>query len=79
MAFTIEANGQSTFNLSGFAGSGTLSGAGQKVLSGQRVVTLIFKNVPPSQQVFGFLEQTAGGQWSWFNTRVSFPPLVIGT
>jgi hypothetical protein len=78
MAFTIDVSGQSTFKLDGFAGFGTLSGAGSKVLSGQRIVTLIFKNVPPSQQVFGFLEQTAGGQWSWFTTRVSFPPLVIG-
>ncbi len=78
MAFTIDVSGQATFNLAGFAGSGTLSGAGSKVVSGQQIVTLILKNVPPSQQVFGSLEQTGGGQWSWFATRVSLPPLVIG-
>jgi hypothetical protein len=78
MAFTIETSGQSTFQLSGYAGPGTLSGAGSKVLNGQQIVTLIFKNVPPSQEVYGYLEQTAGAQWSWFTTRVSFPPIVIG-
>jgi hypothetical protein len=77
MAFTVDVSGQSTFNVSGFAGSGTLSGTGPRTLSGKQIVTLIFKNLPASQQVFGFLEQTAGAQWSWFTTRVSFPPLVI--
>jgi hypothetical protein len=78
MAFTIESSGQSTFNLAGYAGGGTLDGAGSKVVSGQQIVTLIFRNVPPGAQVYGYVEQTSGGQWSWFQTRVSFPPLVIG-
>lgn len=77
MEFTIEVFGQSTFNLSGFAGSGTVLNAGTKVLNGQTRVSLVLQNVPPSQQTFGFLEQTAGGPWNWFSTQVRFPPLVL--
>jgi hypothetical protein len=77
MQFTIETFGQSTFNLDGFAGSGTLSNNGTKVLNGQVKVSLIMKNVPPTQQTFGFLEQTAGGAWNWFSTQVRFPPIVV--
>jgi hypothetical protein len=77
MQFTIETFGQATFNLQGFAGSGTLANNGTKVLNGQVKVSLIMKNVPPAQQTFGFLEQTAGGAWNWFSTQVRFPPIVI--
>ena len=76
MEFTIEVFGQSTFNLSGFAGSGTVLNAGTKALNGQTRVSLVLQNVPPSQQTFGFLEQTAGAPWNWFSTQVRFPPLV---
>ena len=77
MEFTIQVFGQSTFNLSGFAGSGTVLNAGTKVLNGQARVSLVFQNVPASQQTFGFLEQTAGGAWNWFSTQVRFPHIVI--
>ena len=77
MEFTIQAFGQSTFNLSGFAGPGTILNAGAKVLNGQVRVSLVMQNVPPSQQTFGFLEQTAGVAWDWFSTQVRFPPIVI--
>jgi hypothetical protein len=77
MEFTIETFGQSTFNLDGFAGSGTLVNKGTKVLNGQVRVSLIMQNVPPAQQTFGFLEQKAGGAWNWFSTQVRFPPIVI--
>ena len=77
MEFTIQVFGQSTFNLSGFAGSGTVLNAGTKVLNGQTRVSLVFQNVPASQQTFGFLEQTAGGAWNWFSTQVRFPDIVI--
>ena len=77
MEFTIETFGQSTFNLSGFAGPGTLANNGTKVLNGQVRVSLVMQNVPPSQQTFGFLEQTAGGAWNWFSTQVRFPPIVL--
>jgi hypothetical protein len=77
MQFNIETFGPVTFNLQGFAGSGTLSNIGTKTLNGQVRVSLIMNNVPPSQQTFGFLEQTAGGVWNWFSTQVRFPPIVI--
>jgi hypothetical protein len=77
MEFTIQVFGQSTFNLSGFAGSGTVLNAGTKVMNGQTRVSLVFQNVPASQQTFGFLEQRAGGAWNWFSTQVRFPDIVI--
>ena len=77
MQFTIETFGQATFTLEGFAGSGTLANNGTKILNGQVKVSLIMKNVPPTQQTFGFLEQTAGGAWNWFSTQVRFPPIVL--
>lgn len=77
MEFTIEVFGQSTFNLRGFAGSGAVVNAGTKVLNGPTRVSLVLQNVPPSQQTFGFLEQTAGGPWNWFSTQVRFPPVVL--
>ena len=77
MEFRIQAFGQSTFNLSGYAGAGTILNAGTKVLNGQVTVSLVLQNVPPSQQTYGFLEQTAGGLWSWFSTQVHYPPLVF--
>jgi hypothetical protein len=77
MEFTIEVFGQSTFNLNGFAGSGTVVNAGTKVLNGPTRVSLVLQNVPAAQQTFGFLEQTAGGAWNWFSTQVRFPDIVI--
>lgn len=77
MEFTIQVFGQSTFNLSGFAGSGAVLNGGTKVLNGQTRVSLVFQNVPASQQTFGFLEQTAGAAWNWFSTQVRFPDIVI--
>jgi len=31
----------------------------------------------PTQQVFGFLEQTAGVAWNWLSVSVSFPFIVV--
>jgi hypothetical protein len=75
MEFAIQAFGQSTFNLSG--GPVAILNGGTKVLNGQTRVSLVFPNLSPSQQVFGFLEQTAGGAWNWFSTQVRFPDIVI--
>ena len=78
MAFSIETFGRATFELSGYAGSGTTSGTGPKTLTGKNIVTIIFKNMPASQQAWGFLKQTGGAPWVWYNTRISLPPIVIG-
>jgi hypothetical protein len=77
MQFSVQTFGQATFNLSGFAGAGTVLNGGTKVVNGSAVLTLVLQNVPPAQQTFGFLEQTAGAPWSWFSTAVRFPPIVI--
>ena len=77
MEFTVQVFGQSTFNLDGFAGSGQVVNKGTKVLNGQTIVTLILQNVPPTQETFGFLEETSGVVWQWFRTKVRFPPIVI--
>lgn len=77
MTFAIECSNQSTFELQGFAGPGTLTNAGTKVLSGKTTVTLGFNNVPPSQQTFGFLEQESGGPWNFFSVEARFPFPVL--
>jgi len=77
MTFEIEAYGQSSFSLQGYAGSGTIANNGTKVLNGSNWVSLIMKNVPPAQQTYGYLEQTSGGAWDWLSVKVSFPPLII--
>jgi hypothetical protein len=77
LAFAIETSGPATFSLSGFAGGGTLSGAGAKSVNGQQTVSLIFTNVPASAQFYGSLEQTSGGVWSWYRTGINYPPLVL--
>lgn len=76
MEFTIETFDQANFRLAGFAGGGPLESSLQ-LPAGKRRVSLVMKDVPPSEETFGFLEQTAGGRWEWFFTQVSFPPLVI--
>ena len=75
MEFVIQASGQSTFNLVG--GPVATTNGGTKVLNGSQRVSLIFPNLSPTQQVFGFMQQTAGVAWSWFSTSVSFPPIVV--
>jgi hypothetical protein len=75
MEFAIQAFGQSTFTLSG--GPVPTTNGGTKVLNGLQRVSLIFPNLAPTQQVFGFMQQTAGVAWSWFSTTVSPPPIVI--
>lgn len=77
ITFFIQVFGQGTFNLQGFASTGTVVNAGAKTLRNQTSVSLIFQNLQPTQQTFAFLEQTAGPFWNWFSTRISFPPIII--
>jgi len=78
MVFAIQCFGPTTFNVGGFAGSGTLENAGTKTLNGTVTVSLGFNNVPPAQQTHGFLEQTAGAPWSFFSVRARYPfPVLI--
>jgi hypothetical protein len=78
MVFSIEVFGQAaTFNLSGFAGGGTVANSGSRTVSGQTKVSLVLRNVPPSAQVWGAITQTAGGQWNWYSVQARYPALVV--
>ena len=77
MVFTIQAFAPCTFTLQGFAGSGTVANAGTKTVSGQTTLSLVLRNVQPSQVVYGYLEQTAGAAWNCFSVRVRYPSLVL--
>ena len=75
--FAVDAPTRAGFTPSGFAGSGTVDAPGSIRFSGRRVITIILRNVPPAQDTFAAIEQTSGETWSWFNTRISHPPLVF--
>lgn len=75
MSFRIEAVGACTFNLAG--SFGFLTNAGARTVNGLTTISLTFKDVPSNQQIFGYIEQTAGGQWNWFSTDVRYPSLVL--
>jgi hypothetical protein len=77
MTFAIEAFGASTFNVAVNPGL-SVTGTGTRTLNGQQLVTLVIKNLAPAHEFFAFVEQTAGGAWNWFSTKVTYPPLVIG-
>src|SRR5262249_44199044 len=75
MVFSVIVDEPTTFELGG--NFGFLVNGGTRVVNGQVNISLVFKNVPASQQIFGFITQTGGGRWSWFSVQARFPPLVI--
>lgn len=75
MSFKIEAVGAITFTLAG--STGFISNAGTRTVNGLTTVSLVFRNVPASAQIFGYLEQTAGGMWNWYSVDARFPALVV--
>lgn len=75
--FAVEAPTRSEFRPTGFAGGGTVDAPGAIRFSGKRVVTVILRNVPPVAETWAAIEQTDGESWSWFSTRISYPPLVF--
>lgn len=77
MIFLVDVAGQAEFRLEGFHGPGGITNSGTRVLAGRTAVTLIFRDLDPSQAVYGFLEQLSGANWSWYSTRITYPPLVL--
>lgn len=75
--FAVDAPTRAAFTPSGFAGSGTVDAPGSIRFSGRRVITVILRDVPAGQDAWAAIEQTTGETWSWFNTRISHPPLVF--
>lgn len=74
--FSVEAFGRVTLNASGYAASGTVVGAGPRSVSGKQTVTITLKNLP-AYGGWAAIEQTAGEAWSWYSTRIAYPPLVF--
>ena len=77
MGFSIEAFGTVNLDLGAFAGSGTATGLGPRTVNGRQIVSIVFNNVPAPQQVFGHVAQTGGGRWNWFQTRISYLPIIV--
>lgn len=77
MEFLIAVVGTASFNVAAGPPGLIVSGLGTRSVSGNARVSVIFRQLPPAQQVFAFLEQTSGGAWTWFQTQVKFPPLVL--
>jgi hypothetical protein len=75
--FKITAYSNVVFELGGYAGAGTVVGAGTKTLNGNVYASVVLQNVPPNQVVYASINETSGGQWSWFSTSIGHPPLVF--
>ena len=79
ISFTVDVSGSSTFKLGAFQIPGPVTGVGPRTISGKQTVSLVFNNVPANLQYFGDIEQTGGGAWTWFQTRISYLPILITT
>ena len=75
--FDVLTFGSTTLNLSAYAGAGTVSNAGNKVVNGQTTLQLVMHSVPNTQQTWAAVQQISGGSWQWFRTRIKFPDIVI--
>jgi hypothetical protein len=77
ISFTVEVNGSSPFTLGAFTIPGPVTGTGPRTISGRQTVSLVFNSVPANLQYFADITQTGGGAWTWFQTRISFLPILI--
>lgn len=77
LAFRSSTQG-GTFTRGG-GGGGIFSTPGPVQVQGRRRVTLVFTDVPPTAQIFGFLQEESGDPWDWFSVSVSFPPLFLAS
>lgn len=77
VSFSIETFGPVTLTVSAPTFIGGVSGAGQRVVDGSASVSVVFANLAPNQPVYVSLDQTAGAQWNWYSTRISYPPIVL--
>jgi hypothetical protein len=77
LGFSLEAFGTANVDVGAFAGSGTATGLGPRTVSGQQIVSIVFHNVPATQQVFGHVAHTGGAVWRWFQTRISYLPIIV--
>jgi hypothetical protein len=78
MSFSLEAFGAVTVDV-GAVGGVAATGVGPRTINGKQVVSIVFNNVPATQQVFGHVAQTGGATWRWFQTRISYLPVLIAS
>lgn len=76
-SFVVDCPNTCIFNLSGFAGAGTIANAGLKTITGRRTVSVVIKNLPASQDMYAALTQQSGTAWSFYEVRISFPQIIL--
>ncbi len=78
IAFLLEAASPVALVAGGYAGGGTLSGTGNKTLSGRQTVSVVLGGVPANGKVNAMIQQASpGGSWTWYSTSIEYPPLLI--
>jgi hypothetical protein len=49
-----------------------------RTVSGKKSIEVVIKGLPPGQDLFAVIEQTAGTRWSFFQVRIAFPlPIFV--
>ncbi|CAN5426109.1 hypothetical protein BH10ACT4_BH10ACT4_03350 [soil metagenome] len=77
ISFAVETSGPVTFTVQGMSFLPGVSGLGSRVVNGTASISVVYSNLAASQPVYAYIEQTAGGHWNWYSTRISYPPLVL--
>jgi hypothetical protein len=75
--FFVECFAACGFELSGFAGSGSIANAGTKNVTGKVGIKTVINNLPANQDMFAVITQKSGTQWSFFEVQIDFPSLVL--
>ncbi|MDR6971105.1 hypothetical protein [Leifsonia shinshuensis] len=77
LTFAITANGPVSLTVGGYAGAGSVSGAGARTVNGNVAVVVGLHNVAPGQVTYASIQQTGGSTWQWYRTDIEYPPLII--
>ncbi|MFM9921116.1 hypothetical protein [Lacisediminihabitans sp. H27-G8] len=77
ISFAVETSGPVTFTVQGLSFLPGVSGLGSRVVNGTQSISVVYSNLPANQPVYAYIEQTAGGHWNWYSTRISYPPIVL--
>ncbi|QNE33727.1 hypothetical protein [Leifsonia shinshuensis] len=76
--FLIATSGPVSLTVGGYAGAGSVTGAGVRTVNGNVSVSVGLGNVPPGQITYASIQQTSSGPgWQWFSTSIEHPPLVF--
>lgn len=69
-SFLVDCPAACSFKL---VGSPQLANGGVRTVTGKRSIEVVIKALPPGQDFFAFIEQTAGTRWTFFQARIAFP------